>query len=124
MAAAGRRPSAGQGAIAGAHDARDSRGNWYEYKVDNSIGWSFQDISDAVLNKYSELEAFILAVVDKPNFEVKEIYRVETQSLISVIREKRNQKAKDYKAQGKEVRRSQVTFGKRELELSKAQRLL
>lgn len=113
-----------QGGRAGAHDARDAHGNWYEYKVDNSIGWSFQDISDAVLDKYSELEAFILAVVDKPNFEVQEIYRVQTQSLISVIREKRNQKAKDYKARGKEVRRSQVTFGKRELELSKAERLL
>jgi hypothetical protein len=113
-----------QGGRAGAHDAHDDRGRWYEYKVDNSVGWSFQDISDAVLSKYSQLEAFILAVVDKPNFEVQEIYRVETKALISVIREKRDSKAADYKKRGKEVRRSQVTFGKRELELSNAKRIL
>lgn len=113
-----------QGGRAGAHDAHDDRGNWYEYKVDIGVGWSFQDISDAVLNKYSNLEAFILAVVDKPNFEVKEIYRVETKALISIIRDKRDSKAADYKQRGKEVRRSQVTFGKRELDLSNAQRIL
>jgi hypothetical protein len=82
-----------QGGRAGAHDAQDSQGRWYEYKVDNSIGWSFQDISDAVLRKYTGLEAFILAVVDKPNFTVKEIYRVETKKLIDVIREKRDQES-------------------------------
>lgn len=113
-----------QGGRAGAHDAHDAQGRWYEYKVDNSIGWSFQDISDAVLKKYSNLEAFILAVVDKPNFKVQEIYRVETQPLISIIRAKRDAKAKEYKSKGKEVRREQVTFGKRELELAKAKKVL
>ena len=113
-----------QGGRSGAHDAFDSNGSWFEYKVEQTIGWSFQDISNAVLDKYLELEAFILAVVDKPNFKVKEIYRVETIPLINAIRHKRDQKAIDYEARGKEVRRDQVTVGKRELDLLKAQRIL
>ena len=113
-----------QGGRAGAHDAHDDRGRWYEYKVDQSVGWSFQDISDAVLQKYIDLEAFILAVVDKPNFVVKEIYRAETSSLIKVLRDKRDAKARQYKVIGKEVRREQVTVGRRELELAKAKRIL
>jgi hypothetical protein len=113
-----------QGGRAGAHDAHDNQGSWYEYKINQSIGWSFQDISDAVLRKYLDLEAFILAVVDKPNFTVKEIYRVETKPLISIIKAKRDKKSKDYKSKGKEVRREQVTFGKAELVLAKAERIL
>lgn len=113
-----------QGGRAGAHDAYDVNGSWYEYKVDKSIGWSFQDISDAVLEKYEEVEAFILAVVDKPNFIVKHVYRVEPQELIEVIRRKRDLKAENYRKRGKEVRREQVTFGKVELEKSKAQKIL
>ena len=113
-----------QGGRSGAHDAFDSNGSWFEYKVEQTVGWSFQDISDAVLDKYLELEAFILAVVDKPNFKVTEIYRVETIPLINAIRHKRDQKAIDYEARGKEVRRDQVTVGKRELDLLKAQRIL
>lgn len=113
-----------QGGRAGAHDAQDKQGRWYEYKVDQSIGWSFQDISDAVLRKYVDLEGFILAVVDKPNFAVKEVYQVETKPLIAIIKAKRDEKAKDYKARGKEVRREQVTFGKRELDLAEAKRIL
>jgi hypothetical protein len=113
-----------QGGRAGAHDAYDVHGSWYEYKVDKSIGWSFQDISDAVLEKYKEVTAFILAVVDKPNFVVKHVYSVEPQSLIEIIRKKRDAKAEDYKKRGKEVRRDQVTFGKVELEMSKAQKIL
>jgi hypothetical protein len=113
-----------QGGRAGAHDAYDSKGRPYEYKVDQSIGWSFQDISDAVLDKYLSVEAFILAVVDKPNFQVKEIYRAETKPLITILRAKRDAKANDYKIKGKEVRRDQVTVGKRELDLVKAKRIL
>ena len=113
-----------QGGRAGAHDAYDEQGRWYEYKVDKSIGWSFQDISDSVLRKYANIEAFILAVVDKSNLEVQEIYRVETQRLIAIIRAKRDAKAKDYEAKGKEVRREQVTFGRTELELAKAKKIL
>lgn len=113
-----------QGGRIGAHDAHDERGRWYEYKVDQSIGWSFQDISDAVLRKYVDLEAFILAVVDKPNFEVKEIYRADTKPLIRIIQEKRDKKAQEYRLRGKEVRRQQVTVGKRELDLVKAKRIL
>jgi hypothetical protein len=112
-----------QGGRAGAHDAHDANGSWYEYKVDQSLGWSFQDISDAVLSKYSNLEAFILAVVDKPNFTVKEIYRVEAKPLIAIIKQKRKDKEMEYKSKGKEIRRSQVTVGKRELDLANASRL-
>lgn len=113
-----------QGGRAGAHDAHDDQGSWYEYKINQSFGWSFQDISDAVLKKYLDLEAFILAVMDKPNFIVKEIYRVETKPLIDVIKAKRDEKAREYRSKGKEVRREQITVGKRELDLAKAKRIL
>lgn len=113
-----------QGGRAGAHDAHDENGSWYEYKVDQSIGWSFQDISDSVLAKYSNLEAFILAVVDKPNFTVTEIYKVKAKPLISIIKQKRNEKEISYRSKGKEIRRNQVTVGKRELNLARAERLL
>jgi hypothetical protein len=70
------------------------------------------------------LEAFILAVVDKPNFEVKKIFRAETKPLIRILREKRDAKSRQYKAQNKEVRREQVTVGTRELRLVNATQLL
>jgi hypothetical protein len=120
----GHKVNSEQGGRAGAHDASDKTGKWYEYKVDKSIGWSFQDISDAVLSKYLNLEAFILAVVDKPNFEVKKIFRAETKPLIRILREKRDAKSRQYKAQNKEVRREQVTVGTRELRLVNATQLL
>jgi len=113
-----------QGGREGAHDAHDNQGSWYEYKINQSIGWSFQDISDAVLRKYLDLEAFILAVVDKPNFTVKEIYRVEAKPLIAIVKAKRDEKTRQYKSKGKEVRREQVTVGKGELDLAKAKRIL
>jgi len=113
-----------QGGRAGAHDARDGQGRWYEYKINQSLGWSFQDISDSVLSKYVNLAAFILAVVDKPNFTVKEIYRVEAKPLISVLKAKRDAKAREWKNKGKEVRREQVTVGRGELDLAKAERIL
>jgi hypothetical protein len=113
-----------QGGRAGAHDAYDAEGRPYEYKVDQSVGWSFQDISDSVLEKYLNLEAFILAVVDKPNFRVEKIFRVDTKPLIDVIRAKRDEKARTYKLRQKEVRREQVSVGVRELNLVKAQRIL
>jgi hypothetical protein len=113
-----------QGGRAGAHDAHDNQGRWYEYKINQSIGWSFQDISDAVLRKYVNLEAFILAVVDKPNFKVKEVYRAEAKPLIAVVKAKRDEKAREYKSKGKEVRREQVTVGRGELDLAKAKRIL
>lgn len=113
-----------QGGRAGAHDAQDKQGRWYEYKINQSIGWSFQDISDSVLRKYLDLEGFILAVVDKPNFNVKEIYQVESRPLIAVLKSKRDAKAKNYKLRAKEIRREQVTVGKRELDLAEAKRIL
>jgi hypothetical protein len=65
-----------------------------------------------------------LAVVDKPNFTVKEIYRVETKPLIAIVKAKRDEKTREYKSKGKEVRREQVTVGKGELDLAKAKRIL
>lgn len=104
-----------QGGRAGAHDARDLAGSWYEYKISKSSSWNFQDISPAVLKKYGELEKFILATVDKKNIEVKEILAVEQEIMVSFLQQKLERKKQLYAQQGKELRRLQVSVTRREV---------
>jgi len=102
------------------HDAIDELGNFYEYKVPSKHGWSFQDISDAVLEKFTETEAVILAVVDKSRLEVKDIYSADSEKVLKRLREKLEEKRKRYEARGKSVRRTQVSLGKADLKLIEA----
>lgn len=75
-----------------AHDAVDSKGSYYEYKVSQTFSWSFQDISPNVLNKYLKDKAIILAVVDKQKFKVAKIYRAAPSAVVARLREKLNEK--------------------------------
>lgn len=50
------------------HDAYDDDGLTYEYKVSIRPTWTFQDISDNVLNSYINDNKIVLAVVDKVRF--------------------------------------------------------
>jgi len=98
-----------QGGRAGAHDAYDEFGNQYEYKISKSSSWNFQDISENVLNKYMELENFILAIKDVHKTSIKKIYVIDIQ-LLNRIKEKLEEKAIRFAETGKVVRRLQVSI--------------
>jgi hypothetical protein len=99
-----------QGGRAGAHDAFDNDGGDYEYKVSSTRSWNFQDISEAVLDKYLNCEKIVLAIVDKPGIRVVEIWEANPDVVVKRLREKLRKKAAEYLAIGKEVRRQQVSL--------------
>jgi hypothetical protein len=104
-----------QGGRAGAHDASDEKGRWYEYKVAKGDTWSFQDISDAVLEKYYETEAIICATVDKTSFGVVRIITISPEKLVPFLRKRRDEKKSRLMKTGVEMRRNQISLGKRVL---------
>lgn len=104
-----------QGGRAGAHDASDDKGRWYEYKVAKSDTWSFQDISDSVLEKYYETEAIICATVDKTTFNVVSILTITPEKLVPLLRKRRDEKKSRLLKSGVEMRRNQISLGKRVL---------
>lgn len=101
-----------QGGREGAHDAYDSEGNSYEYKVSKSYSWNFQDISPAVLKKYYSDKEIILAVVDKKNIEVIEIYSAEPKDVVPRLKEKLEEKLDRNNGN---IRRLQVSLSKGDL---------
>ncbi|MDC0511880.1 hypothetical protein OAO05_00015 [bacterium] len=86
-----------QGGRAGAHDAFDENGLEYEYKVYAGNTWGFQDISDEVLRKYTNIQGFILATVDKRKISLKQIFRVDPALAVPILREKRDKRIKNSK---------------------------
>ena len=99
----------------GSHDAEDAFGNTYEYKVYKTRNWNFQDISDAVLDKYLQDKKIILAVVDKKNLEVLEIYSISPDDVVPVLRGKIQKKMERATKGGPEVRRLQTTLSYNEI---------
>lgn len=99
-----------QGGRSGDHDAWDENGGDYEYKVSSSRSWNFQDISEAVLKKYLHCEEIVLAIVDKPNISLIEVWMAKPNRVVSRLEEKLAEKIQNYEANGKEVRRLQVTL--------------
>lgn len=112
-----------QGGREGAHDAYDAEGNAYEYKVSKTFSWNFQDISENVLNKYYNDKAIILAIVDKQEIEVREIYSADPKYVVPLLRKKLQDKIDRYLAKGTSIRRLQVSLSKSDLDLIKAERL-
>ena len=105
------------------HDAKDSLGNTYEYKVSKNHSWQFQDISPNVLHKYESDKEVILAVVDKQNLVVTNIYSANSQKVVKRLKEKLESKRANLAEKGKELRRSQVVLGKGDLILIGARKL-
>lgn len=99
-----------QGGREGAHDAIDKDMNTYEYKVYKSKTWNFQDISDAVLEKYYLDKKIILAVVDKTDLKVKEIYAVSPKDAVPKLKEKLQKKIDNLLRKGGILRRRQVSL--------------
>ena len=94
----------------GAHDAEDKYGNTYEYKVYKTRNWNFQDISDAVLDKYLLDKKIILAVVDKEKLKVEEIYSADPSELVPIIRQKLQKRIEKLEAEGRTLRRKQISL--------------
>lgn len=108
----------------GAHDAEDELGRTYEYKVYKKKTWSFQDISDTVLAKYLFDEKIILALVDKDNLKVLNIYSVSPKDAVPVLREKIQKKLERAGGGGPEVRRLQTTLNYKEISRMKSFQIL
>ncbi len=106
-----------QGGRSGGHDAFDKFGNYFEYKVSKNSSWNFQDISENVLNKYETDNAIILAIVDKTNFKILEIYSAKPAKVVKVLKKKLLEKEERFSLQNKEIRRKQVSISKGDLKL-------
>lgn len=93
------------------HDAYDIKGRTYEYKVNIKPHWTFQDISDNVLDSYLNNEKIILAVVDKQAFVVKQIVSCQPEAIKEVLEKKLN----DKKERTLEIRRLTASIGKKDI---------
>jgi len=98
-----------QGGRLGAHDAYDEYGNQYEYKIAKTTNWNFQDISDAVLSKYKNLNGFILANKKIDTISISKIYIVNI-DLLKRVKEKLNEKKIKFTKMGKELRRKSISI--------------
>lgn len=102
--------NAEQGGRLGSYDAIDTSKNTYEYKVYKTRNWNFQDISDNVLAKYSSDKAMILAVVNKYDMKVDEIFSISSEDAVHKLKEKLYKKIENLNKQGKEIRRLQINL--------------
>lgn len=103
-----------QGGLLGAHDAYDKDGNQYEYKISKSKNWTFQDISEAVLEKYKSIKGFILVTKNVETMSIDTIYNCSN-SLLYKIKEKMEMKANRYKVEGRILRRKQISLTKNDI---------
>lgn len=120
----GHRVNSEQGGREGAHDAFDKENNLYEYKISKNHSWNFQDISENVLKKYLSDTKIILAVVDKTNVNVTEIYSAEPKIVVNLLRKKLLDKIDKFKLLGKTIRRLQVSLTKGDLAKIAAKKLI
>lgn len=105
------------------HDAVDSEGGLYEYKVAKAHSWSFQDISDIVLKKYLSDKSVILATVDKDTFSVKEIYEANPKKIVALLKKKLLAKEGRYKENSKEIRRKQISLTLKDIKNVKGKKI-
>lgn len=70
------------------HDACDQQGRTYEYKVTKKYSWKFQDISENVLESYMQDEKIVLAVVDKKEFVVENVYICAPKAIVTILKNK------------------------------------
>ena len=102
------------------HDAQDEKGGYYEYKVPTAHSWNFQDISQNVLDKYKLDKKIILAVVDKSNFKVIEIYEADPLKTIKILKRKLVEKKRRFRKRGKVLRRLQISLSMGDIKRIKA----
>lgn len=67
------------------YDAYDKWGRTYEYKVSSDSRWTFQDITQNVLDGYLDDEKIVLAVVNKKGFSVERVYFCDPGAIVSIL---------------------------------------
>lgn len=102
------------------HDAVDSKGGFYEYKVSKNHSWNFQDISKAVLEKYKLDKKMMLVVVNKDEFKIKKIYEADPLKTIKTLKRKLREKKRRFKEKDKKLRRLQVSLSSADIKKMKA----
>ncbi|MDP3697117.1 MAG: hypothetical protein Q8R55_03730 [Candidatus Taylorbacteria bacterium] len=102
------------------NDAKDDGGKFYEYKVSQTVSWSFEDISKNVLKRLLNQEGTVLAVIDKSAMQVKKIYLASPKFVVRRLKQKLKIKNSKYKTIGKEIRRLQVSLSAGDLKKVKA----
>lgn len=93
------------------HDAYDDYKHTYEYKVNVTKSWTFQDISTNVLNSYLTDEKIVLAVVNKRDFIVEDIYLCNPAAIVAILKWKLEQKIERFP----EIRRLSARIGANEI---------
>mgnify|MGYP003267566392 CR=1 FL=1 len=79
------------------HDAYDEWGRTYEYKVSSDPRWTFQDITQNVLDGYLDDEKIVLAVVNKKRFSVERVYFCDPSAIVSILQCKLQDRMNDKK---------------------------
>ncbi len=93
------------------HDAYDADDRTYEYKVSKKPTWTFQDISNNVLESYLNDEKIILAVVNKKTFVIKSIVACQPKAIVRILRKK----LKEKKRESKKIRRLTASIGMKDI---------
>lgn len=93
------------------YDASDEFRNTYEYKVSSNARWTFQDISENVLDSYLYDNCIILAVVNKKDFLVEKIYACKPFAVVSILKSKLSEKINN----NKEIKRLSAGIGIRDV---------
>lgn len=103
-----------QGGSGGKHDAQDSEHQKYEYKISQSTSWTFEDMSDAVIENMLLLDGIYLSQIDKQKFKIKKILLLDTNKTMDYIKRKRDSMIADKLQQGKSINRLNVSISLKE----------
>ena len=98
-----------QGGYGGKYDAMDFYGLKFEYKVSQQATWTFEDVSDAVIDNMRLLDGIYAAIVDKRKFIIKNVFLFDTQKTMDFIKIKRDSIISKKNSENKPVKRLNVT---------------
>lgn len=98
-----------QGGSGGKHDAQDSELRKYEYKISQKTSWTFEDMSDYVIENMRFLDGIYLSQIDKRKFEIKKILLLDTNKTMDLIKQKRDDIIAEKEKNNEKVRRLNVS---------------
>lgn len=104
-----------QGGSDGKHDASDNMYQKFEYKISTKSNWTFEDVSDNVIDSARELDGIYVATIDKRKFIIKMTYLLDTNKTLNYIKKKRDTMIEQKTKKNKAIRRLNVSISKKEL---------
>ncbi len=105
-----------QGGLGGKHDAEDSNNRKFEYKISQKTSWTFEDISDTVIENMRLLDGIYIAKIDKREFDIRKILLLDTSKTMDFIKNKKDKMIADRRRKGKSVNRLNVSISLKEAE--------